>query len=180
MKRSLVPVLVLAGLLPAQASDQPEAHAIRISVSTPEVVISRRATGRQPLQLPGLRYMLRLTPVCAKSFAAQALSVGIADSRGSIEREGLGDGSELPELTIEVPRQQLAPIAISNFCLDPTGSIETVAGPDNRPRPESLTIPAVVSAHVSLTCSNGEAVEVAYSSHPLDVVLICEAPGSGE
>ena len=180
MNQTAAIVLTVLPLLSGLAADNPP-HSVAVSVSTPQVVVAPRSGGRRPLQLPDLEYQFRLTLDCAESFTVQSLSVAIADSRRTIEGEAIGSIAVPSEMTIAVPERQLAPIVVSDFCID-------VPGDDDARHPASalersisrLTIPAVLSAHASLVCSDGKTQEVAYSSQPLDVVLVCQAAGSGE
>jgi len=181
MNRTATLVLTFAPLLSGLTADNRAPHSVAMSVSTPQVAVAPRTGGRRPLQLPDLEYQFRLTLNCAESFTAQFLSVAVADSRRTIEGEAIGKNASPSELTIAVPERQLAPIVVSDFCIDVPGDDGAREAASNLERSlASVTIPAVLSAHASLVCSNGETQEIAYSSRPLDVVLVCQAPGGGE
>jgi len=181
MNRTAAIVLTFVPLLSGLAADNRVRHSVAVSVSTPQVVVAPRSAGRRPLQLPDLEYQFQVTLDCAESFTAQFLSVAIADSRRTIEGEAIDSKAAPSELTIAVPERQLAPIVVSDFCIDVSGDDDARVPASALERSlTSLTIPAVLSAHASLVCSDGEMQEIAYSAQPLDVVLVCQPHGSGE
>jgi len=184
MNRTAVLFLALApalASLSSLAADDRAPHSVALSVSTPQVAVAPRPSGRRPLQLPDLEYQFRLTVECAESFSAQFLSLAIADSRRTVDGDSISNNGGASELTITVPRDQLAPIVVSDFCVD-------LAADSDAREPASasgrslmnLTIPAVLSAQASLVCANGNTQEIAYSSRPLDVLLVCQPSASGD
>lgn len=148
---------------------------------TPVVDVSPRPDGRQFIDLPALEYTFAIEARCDDEWIPESLSLNVADSRITF---GTGQLSDSPprEIVLNIPPQQLAPVAVQDFCLLP----EEAATPRDEvpdralPAPSLLTIRAVLSAQASLLCVSDEQRRITYVSQPLDVTLTCKPPASGE
>jgi len=158
----LLATSVLLSTRPAVAND------LFVSADTPEVTVSTRPASERSITLPTLNYEFTVSARCDAGLLPAALSLSIADTRVTLSAEELA--SEPPvSLLISIPESQIAPVTVENFC---------VHDADNgaRDNGRKVRIPALLSAQVSLLCSNEMAKEMTYASEPLDVTVVCELP----
>jgi hypothetical protein len=182
----LLPVLAAA----AAVADGAGSHTLAILPEVPVINVPPQPAQRHLFQLPSLDYLFRVEARCHSDWKPESLSLNVADSRLLRSAAELAENAE-QELEMQVPANQLAPLAMRDFCVieeveegsgADEGSAETTtaAVPDRRPArqptPRELTISAALSAHASLRCSNGEEQKTVYVSQPLDVTLLCELP----
>ena len=116
------------------------------------------------ISLPTLQYELRIEPRCAAEMQAESIFVSVADTRTRLDAGDI-DGQRRIEVELTLPRRQIAPIAIQEFCRVSNAGISA-----NR----VLRIEDVVTAHLSLRCSGQEHNSIVYASQALDVDLRCE------
>lgn len=177
MKRGLAlsTVLVLGSALADTAQD------VAVRAATPVVDVSPRRSGRPFFDLPTLEYRFQVEARCDDDWVPASLSLSVADSRVVFGAGQLSDGTQ-QELVLSVPAQQLAPVAVHDFCLLPEDTTTRHARASSRVLPVSslLTIRAVLSAQASLLCVSEQERRITYVSQPLDVTLTCEAPAAVE
>jgi hypothetical protein len=184
-------LLLLLPALPASvaAADSSGLHTLAVVAEIPVVSVAPQPPGRHLFQLPSLDYIFRVEARCHNDWKPESLSLNVADSRVSRTAAQLADNPD-QQLEMQIPANQLAPLAMRNFCVigegregsaaeGPTTDGKGETAPDRPESPEptthELTISAALSAHASLRCSNGEEQKTVYVSQPLDVTLICEA-----
>lgn len=152
---------------------------LALRAETPVISISPRRSGRQFLDLPALEYTFEVEARCEEDWIPESLSLNVADSRLAFGADQL-PGSTPQEIILNVPAQQLAPVAVHHFCLLPENTTARDAG-TSRPAPppsSRLTIRAVLSAQASLLCVSETERRITYVSQPLDVTLDCDAPAA--
>lgn len=147
--------------------------------------ITPREAGRNFLTLPALEFRFRLLPRCADGGQAMSFSLNVADSRISLQAAQLagGDADPARDLLLTVPPEQLAPVALREFCIaappQNTGAEEAPLAP---PAAEEVLIPSVLAAQASLLCRSDDTQSMTYVSKPLDLRLVCgpepAAPGT--
>jgi len=157
--------LVLLLALAAGGTDSvASADQLEVTAATPEVTISTRPAGRNFLQLPVLTYEFVVDLSCSDDRQAASLSLSIADTRIRLSADRLA-GREPITVGMRVPADQIAPVAVAGFCVD-----ETAEGTAE----QSLIVPAVLSAQLSLLCASEDASHMTYASRALDVVIHCD------
>lgn len=154
-------LLVLANPLQATGDE------LAVSADTPTVRISTRPAGRNFIRLPDLDYRFAIDARCPAGLQGSAVSISIADTRIALRQSQLAALNPL-EVPVTVPASQIGPVAVDRFCTTTHGDDGGMPGSD-------LTIPAVLSAQVSLLCAGESGSEMTYASTSLDVVLHCES-----
>jgi hypothetical protein len=149
--------------LPAVAGE------LDVSANTPTIVISTRPAGRNFIQLPSLDYLFAIDAQCPAELQPSSITISIADTRVSDADVSAPMPLQIP---VTVPAAQIGPIAVDRYCT--VNEAEESETPDSK-----MTIPAVLSAQISLLCAGESGSEMTYSSTSLDVVLEC-ATESGE
>lgn len=168
-------LLLLLALPPTVPADDGAVHRLGLDVSSPEVTIAPTAGERRFLRLPALEYTFRIDPACAAGYVPHAVSITVADSRGSFGAAELATGGAGHELTLEVPAGQIAPLVIGEFCRSTSeGGVPVEAENEKKMAlMQPLTVRAALSAHASLLCVRDATEEITYASAPLDVKLHC-------
>jgi len=188
-------MLFLLSALPAPmaGADSSGLHTLVIVPETPVVSVAPQPPERHLFQLPSLDYVIRVEARCRDEWKPESLSLNVADSRVLRTAAQLADSPD-QQLEMQIPANQLAPLAMRDFCViedarEGSNAAEPSADGDDetaRNLPETpevtvrklttreLTISAALSAHASLRCSNGEEQKTVYVSQPLDVTLVCE------
>jgi hypothetical protein len=182
MKRGLAlsTAFVLAGeLIACQAGGAlaDSAQDVALRAETPVVAVPPRRSGRQFLDLPALEYTFEIETRCDDDWVPESLSLNVADSRIAFGAGQLSDSTP-HEIVLNVPAQQLAPVAVHDFCLLPEDRAGQAAGVS--PASAPLTIRAVLSAQASFLCVSEQERRITYVSQPLDVTLTCDAPVPAE
>ena len=145
-----------------------------LAADSPTVSVETRASGRNFIRLPALRYTVRVGTECADRGKPARLSLNVADTRVVLDEGRIVSGAVF-DVPLLIPSSQIAPIAVEGFCLAES------AGPvDGK---ESLTVPSVLSIQGSLLCSGENGEKIVYASTALNVTLECarsnaEAAGS--
>ena len=125
-----------------------------------EVVIARQDGGRQLIRLPRLEFPLRVDAYCGGGGKLQSLSISVADSRQTIAGDDY-PANDILSTTVSVSPQQIAPIAIEEFCV-----ADVPAG-------ESRLLETALIAQVSLRCALDESQSMIFEAEALDVRLVC-------
>ena len=163
--------LSLMTLTTAAVGDSLE-HSLEIVATAAKATISEDDGGRRPIRLPTVRYSFQLLHRCARSYTPSSLILTVADSRRSFSAEDLAASDGVLRTYLDVPAEQIAPAIVNGFCS--TGS-DPIAGGSDRP---VLTLASMMSATASLRCGNEADQRITYSAAPLDVVLVCDRPGT--
>jgi len=166
MNRSF-PCLLAAATLTLPAPAIP--GELDVTANTPAVSISTRPAGRNFIRLPDLDFVFVVDARCPAELQPGSVSISIADTRVALDASEASAPMPL-SVPVSVPASQIGPIPAERFCSaadDPAGSR---AG-------STLTVPAVLSAQVSLFCAGESGSEMTYASRSLDVTLHCETPG---
>ena len=167
--RSLTILLVVA----IAGTARPELSGrIIVNARPADVRIGSLAPETRLILLPALEYTLTIEPQCAPDMQAESISISIADTRKTIRGIEL-DEQPVLETTIRIPRKQVGPLAVDDFCRsDQSGTT-----------PASVRVADVFTAQLSLSCVGEEARTIVYVSEPLDVNLQCHRdlaePGTG-
>lgn len=159
---------VAAATAVAQTADG--SQNLRLLANTPTVTISPIAAGRQPVMLPGVSLTILAVPACDAGWQPRKLSLSVADIRKSTsitESEESGEFS----FDVEIPKAQLAPVVIEDFCL----ASKRDSGEENL-----LRLTGYMSAQGALRCSRGEEEKVSYTSRAFDVLVRCEPTAAAE
>lgn len=123
--------------------------------------IALRSSSR-PIRLPNLTFAMRIKASCPAALETESISISIADTRISVEPEDSG----VIERSIRVPRKQIGPIVVNDFC---------IAGDDTDSERE-LRLRDALSAQLSLHCSGDNRESITYETVALEVALQCDVP----
>ncbi len=164
MRGAIISIAIM-GLAVDSASEEPADGQLLVDVAVISVDIKVRPPGRRIIRLPGLSLALQIEPRCAAGMAAESISISVADTRLSIGRKALEEQSVI-ETTIAVPRDQLAPLTIENFCV--AGQVPVSA--------TELRVRDALTAQLSLRCSDGSRQSIIYSTAALEITLSCVTP----
>jgi hypothetical protein len=140
-----------------------------VDINAASIEVSARPAGRQPIRLPDLEFEVRLEPRCAAGMNADSISVSVADTRLHIGRQMLAEQPVI-ETKIRVPRKQIGPLAIEDFC---------VAG-DDAPNDTLRRVRDALTAQLSLTCANDSRQSIIYKTEALVITLICETEATDQ
>lgn len=121
------------------------------------------------MELPTLAFEFEIRAYCADGRRAKSVTLNVADTRRSLTADQIkSDGPT--EVTLEVPADQLAPLAIDGFCTVKDGEkVETAADVQ-----VELNVFSALSAQASLLCEGEDGTAMTYVSRGLDVSLVCE------
>ncbi len=115
-----------------------------------------------PIQLPDLTFQVRIEASCPTALEARSISISIADTRINVQ----ADDDGLIEKTIRVPKKQLGPIAVNDFCI----------AEDDLSSEQQLKLSDALSAQLSLRCSGENRESITYQTVALEVDLQCAVP----
>ena len=163
-------LLAVTAAAPAACSDT-----LSVAADAPAVPLAPRNPGRNFVRLPTLEFTFEIQTYCSASRSPESLSLSVADTHKSLSGEQItSDGPT--EISLQIPANQLAPLVIEDFC------VLQVEENGDRPRtvPTQITIPAALSAQISLLCEGDEDKAITYVSRALDVSLVCEWPTEDE
>lgn len=148
----------------AAYGDEP-AGQLRVASDSASVAIGPRPPGPRLVQLPDISFTMQIEARCNADLQAESVSISVADSRVSL-RSGELTEQGTAETTIRVPKNQLGPLTIENFC------IAGDAGGDATP----LLFRDALSAQASLKCAAEGRQSIVYQTVALGVELSCELP----
>jgi hypothetical protein len=115
---------------------------------------------RKLLRLPDLEFPVRVVARCGSGRMPEGISISIADTRVSFDREALSDDAVL-ETSVHVSSRQVAPVAVDGFC--------SSAGRPSEP----LLLPTALTAQFSLRCVSDDEQSIAFRARTLDVLVHC-------
>lgn len=144
-------------------------HALKVSAAPVTVNVAPGDNRRNAIVLPALDYVFSLDARCAPSFTPESVSLTVADSRTFVRPEEPDSGAGLPDATLTVPANQLAPLIVEGFCT----AAQDSPGEAGIAGDASVTVSATLSASASLLCIADQRREMIYTSTPLDVTLVC-------
>lgn len=176
MRNRMFPIALL--LVPLASDAEAPLHALTVTVDTPMVKVAPRAAGRSLFSLPRLDYQFQFQAGCEAAWQPAGLSVSIADSRVTFDRERLTKAMPAIEAGISVPAAQLSPLPLSGFCEIADDADSALNNPESRPislnGTDTLTIAAALSANAALICSSDQQEQITYVSTALAVTLVCD------
>ena len=114
-------------------------------------------------RLPSLDVSLLASFNCPQDAQAHSITVSVADSHKRYGPDEIAD-AEILEISVTVPAAQIAPVSLSNFCVDEAPINEV-----------SLLLHSVATAQVSLRCRNQSDTSVHFASTALPLRLFCKA-----
>ena len=151
-----LPGLVLAGMTMADTA------LLEASAGTVKAAVTPLADGIDYVYLPALEIDFVIRAACPADAKPESLSVSVADTRKSFAADEI-DG--LIETSLELPRRQSIHLKVEEFCRD-SGA---------RDAPVSRVVTDVLTARLSLRCSEEGSQSIVYTILPLDVELQCES-----
>lgn len=157
-------IIVLAGS--ACYGEESEGQLI-VEIAAAVVEIRPRPPGRHLIRIPGITLTMRFSAQCDDALQPDSLSVSVADTRVTIRKEEL-QNQDAVEKTIRIPRRQIGPVAIEDFC---------VAG-EQEPGKTELRMPNALTAQLSLKCVNAERQSIIYQTKALELSLRCQSPAN--
>ena len=128
-----------------------------------QVTIDRRPAGRRLITLPGIEFTLRIQPDCAPGLILDSLSISIADTRRTFHGTDFTAQSFI-ETTLHIPRRQVGPLAIDEFCTNDTSADDSRL---------TAHVADAYTASVSMRCASDTSQSVVYDTLPLDITLQC-------
>ncbi len=156
-------LLVAALAFVTSAADTEIVGLVSVEANAAVVVLEPITGDRRLISLPSLEYVLTIGPQCATNMRAEAISVSVADTRKTYSGKDI-DHQASVEISLTVPQQQIAPIAIHDFC----------QADDSKPNRDSvLYLNDVLTAQLSLRCAGDSARSIVYATLPLGVDLQC-------
>ncbi|MGH8167916.1 MAG: hypothetical protein ACREQ1_11795, partial [Woeseiaceae bacterium] len=116
MKRH--PALLLLPVLCASVAnaDESAVHTLAVGADRTPVTVAPQAPDRHFFELPSLDIVFRIEASCHKDWQPESLSLNVADSRVTRNASELLRNSH-QQIALRIPAEQLAPIAIRNFCV---------------------------------------------------------------
>lgn len=153
----LLPLAIAGGSANAAADE------LTVTVEPSLAEIGPQAPGTRIVQLPDVAFTMHIAAQCDAGMQAESASISVSDTRLSLGPEALAD-TAAAELTIRIPRQQLAPLTIENFCFNDSSASDT----------QDLNIVDALTAQVSLRCVGDNRQSIIYRAAPLAVTLRCK------
>jgi hypothetical protein len=163
--RSLFFYAALAVLISADSRGEGADGELFLEFDAAVAKIALRSSSR-PIRLPSLTFVVRIEASCPTALQTKSISISIADTRINVQPDDTG----VIERSIRVPRKQLGPIAVNDFC---------ITGEDASPEQE-LNIRDALSAQISLHCSGENQESMTYETVALEVALQCDVPGNAQ
>ena len=163
--RSLFFFAALAVLIGADSRAEGADSALLVEFDAAVAKIALRSSGR-PIRLPSLTFAVRIEASCPARLDTKSISISIADTRINVQPDDTG----VIERSIRVPKKQLGPIAVNDFC---------IAGEDASSGQE-LNLRDALSAQLSLHCSGENQESMTYETVALEVALQCDVPENAQ
>ena len=164
MRGAFIPIAIMALAANSPGEEQSDDRLL-VDTDAALVAVSELPSGRHSMRLPSLEFTIRLEPRCAVGTDADSISVSVADTRLRIGRDALAEQPVI-ETTIRVPREQIGPLVIKDFC---------VAGYDGANGSE-MRVHDALTVQLSLKCTDENRQSIIYQTESLAITLICETP----
>ncbi|MDH3266339.1 MAG: hypothetical protein OEM25_05175 [Gammaproteobacteria bacterium] len=165
MRRKKLLLLIAAAILTSSAYAEPESR-LGVDATVATAIINAVPAGRRPIALPELQYGFVINLQCAAQMQPESISISVADTRHALNAAEI-DGKAVVEASITIPRQQVSPLAIDNFCkLQETGETDLT----------ELSVEGAFTAHISLRCKAEERQSIIYTTAALSLNLQCAHP----
>lgn len=161
--------LCLVALISTVAAGDVPKSKLQLSVKPALVEIEARQSDNTIIRLPSIELELRFQAYCAAGLSAEHVTIGSADARIGISRESL-DEQITVENTLSIPREQIAPLAVGDFCV--AGSLA-----DDR---EELRVPDAMTVQGSLRCESAERQAIVYDTVAVEIRLSCKHPNEDQ
>ena len=129
------------------------------------VEIIPSSTPRRYVAVQDLEFNLIVQPSCPADMRIGSVSVTTADTSRTFSGSDFDERTQI-EMTLVVPRRQVAAIAIDNYCRED----ETVGKVQ-----DDLQIDAAYTATLSLRCISDEEQSIVYQAQPLGIILSCRS-----
>ncbi len=164
MRGAFLPIAIMALAANSSGEEQSDDRLL-VDTDAALVAISELPSGRHSMRLPSLEFTIRLEPRCAVGMDADSISVSVADTRLRIGRDALAEQPVI-ETTIRVPREQIGPLVIRDFC---------VAG-DDAANGSEMRVRDALTVQLSLRCTDESRQSIIYQTESLAITLICVTP----
>ena len=164
MRGAFIPIAIMALAADSPGEEQSDDRLL-VDTDAALVAVSELPPGRHTMRLPGLEFAIRLEPRCAVGTDADSISVSVADTRLHIGRDVLAEQPVI-EMTIRVPREQIGPLVIEDFC---------VVG-DDAANGSEMRVRDALTVQLSLKCTDESRQSIIYQTESLAITLICETP----
>lgn len=167
MKLTRVPIL-LAVCFCVSTELAAAGDALTLQANETSAQLALREQGPQQVSLPSLEFSLLATIACPAGAAVESVTASIADTQMRFGPDDISDQSAL-DVRISVPANQVAPVTVTDFC------VAGVPGDKN-----TLLVPGVATAQVSLRCRSEKESSVYFESVVLPIRLLCLADENQE
>lgn len=153
----LLPLVIIYGCANATADE------LMLTVEPSLAEVGPQPPGTRFVQLPDMAFTMQIATKCDANMQAESVSIGISDTRLTLGPEALAD-TAATGLSIVIPRQQLAPLTIENFCFNDSPASDT----------QDLNIVGALTAQASLRCVGENRQSIIHRVAPLAVTLRCK------
>jgi hypothetical protein len=140
-----------------------DVDSLHVQTEPAVAVLPVQTAGRNLVHLPDIEFRLGVSTYCARSGRPESLSITVADTQRTLRTEEL-QASKTVDVAMRVPANQIAPLALREFCID-TAS----AG-------ESVLITTALALQASLRCSRGDDQSIVFAAEALDIRVVCIGP----
>jgi len=168
MRGAFISIAIIA-LAVDSSGEELSDNRLLVDINAASIEVSARPAGRRPIRLPDLEFEIRLEPRCAAGMNADSISVSVADTRLRIGRQTLAEQPVI-ETTIRVPRKQIGPLAIDDFCV----------ADNDAPGVTLHRVRDALTAQLSLKCGGDGRQSIIYKTEPLAITLFCETTAADQ
>ncbi|MGI9270969.1 MAG: hypothetical protein ACR2QT_04285 [Woeseiaceae bacterium] len=127
------------------------------------VEIEPQPPGLRLIRLPEVSFAMQIEARCNADLLAESVLISVADTRVSLGSADFDDQGTA-QTTIQIPKHQIAPLTIENFCI--AGTAPSIATP--------VQVRDALSAQVSLKCAAEGRESIVYQTVGLNVALDCQ------
>jgi hypothetical protein len=143
--------------------------ALTVQIKESIATLEPRDAEQREIRLPSIDVAIVASLECPAGATASSLMVSVSDTHKYYGPEVLADAISL-EAAFTVPARQLAPVAISEFCVK-----------DVPLENQGLQLDGVATAQLSMRCRDeNESATVHFTSVPIPVRLYCRPDGEPE
>ena len=159
--RLAVPTLLLlaaAGTLLAE-----EAPRLTIVSEAARVEIAAQPEGRRLIRLPRLEFPITIEPDCVGDTTIESVSISVADTQHRFDAADF-DRESILATSLSLPRRQIGPLAIEQFC-----------SRDDESDEKTMLITDAFTAQASLRCASEIRPTMIYETVKLGIRLLCKS-----